>query len=679
MSVTPLPGLTWSEDKALKREALRNAGQPVTPQLKSWLDHYRFPTDPTMPTSHERDYHERKRAALLARVAARKERLDNVNNLLQLRARAIKSVERNWPLQRCHRNHKENIHRREVEREREQACQATEVARERAAAAERLFPLSFFSSKLTSPEWSIKIPAMNAPALSANICSKIAEFTCVATHLNLIQLSSSVYNVMLPHLYCHIEVGARAMRFVNSLASNSRLPKIVKTLQFEDSPTTAVDPIQWARVLPAMANLRYLVICCGIPFPHEALPSITFKLRTFGSNSPVIGAWADFVASQKHLQELVFFSDFFGTPPGPEKLPLLRSICGRPADLARFAHTHPLEDLWFLSGPPFGRRSLKPVDLTLFASSRVQLNTIRICAAQFLALFRAAPTLLTNLRHIVLYEELTWSEFTLSLGSRMEGSALVAFAAALDHRFPLLRSLLLVCSQNTLERNRSRRLLLRSDGAFFSSVLLPWCTAPRLDTFRVYAADGCATWKNWRANVEELKYTDGHPTNLEVIFFSIESQDISHAHPLKRVSDQPHVPKYARPASSPTTSPVKDVCPFSRASPTLTCFLPFARAAPTKIRPFDAEIAQITCVRWTGTSFESVTPTQAGMRLRLGHGSGGECPNAVLQQDFRVYSLLPSCTFAIIATDGRAPDSVGDGMADERRQIKVDCIPNPDI
>ncbi|KAJ6543172.1 hypothetical protein B0H19DRAFT_1077183 [Mycena capillaripes] len=163
LCVLPHPFIP-TEDKALKLgeyalplykskldifpEALRNGAQSATPRLRAWLDHYRLsPDSPRAPDFHERkraalvarvaakqhlatvqstpslpsrppDFHERKRAALVARVAARKQRLDN---LLELRARAIKASARKWPPPRCHIHHKENIQLRDLKQRQEEA------------------------------------------------------------------------------------------------------------------------------------------------------------------------------------------------------------------------------------------------------------------------------------------------------------------------------------------------------------------------------------------------------------------------------------------------------------------------------------------------------------------------------------------------------------------------------
>ncbi|KAJ6452170.1 hypothetical protein C8R47DRAFT_1083818 [Mycena vitilis] len=439
------------EDKAFKREAIRNNGKAVTPALKTWLQHYEaIPPD---------DVHERKRAALKARVAARKERNDR---LLMLRARAIKTTARLWPPARCQPHHKENMDLAAAARREEERRKAAAHAAEREAA-----------------------------------------------------ISASTYRAVLPQLYRSIQISHRITRLVNSLASNPDLPKLlsnasypkVRSLEFLSPPDTPIDPTQWASVLPAMCNLRWLIVNNGIPFPLHILPSIAFRLIVFGSFSSLVGDWVALIASQKSIEELLFISDFYGAPPSPQQLPNLRVVRGRPADIARFSVQHRLEDLWFFRGPPFDRRTLKARDLTLLAASRSRLRTIRISAAQFLLLLAAAPKMLTTLQHIVLDEEVSWTDFVDHPGSRMEGSSLESFAAAADKRFPFLQSVLLACVQHHADPDRSRRLLSRADGPYFASIMTPFFSAPHLKTFRVLAIDGISTSMHWGSD-RAVSYTE---------------------------------------------------------------------------------------------------------------------------------------------------------------------------
>ncbi|KAJ6535892.1 hypothetical protein B0H10DRAFT_2221211 [Mycena sp. CBHHK59/15] len=131
----PLPALTAAEDKALKLEAMRKAGQPATPQLKVWLNHYRGPSPSKMLPSCSPNFHQRKRAELVARVAAKKARHDH---LMDLRAQAIKASAHKWLRPRCHPHNGENQERQRAENRAEETRKVVEHAKERAAAKVRV-------------------------------------------------------------------------------------------------------------------------------------------------------------------------------------------------------------------------------------------------------------------------------------------------------------------------------------------------------------------------------------------------------------------------------------------------------------------------------------------------------------------------------------------------------------
>ncbi|KAJ7776643.1 hypothetical protein DFH07DRAFT_766830 [Mycena maculata] len=129
-----LPTLTPAENKALKKwsEAIRNEGRADTPLLKAWLEHYGVPS--RTPACRGPEFHEHKHAALVARVVARKAR---VNALMDLRRRTLEASARKWPRPRCHKHNKENQPRDEV-RLREQEKAAKEAAREERTTAARV-------------------------------------------------------------------------------------------------------------------------------------------------------------------------------------------------------------------------------------------------------------------------------------------------------------------------------------------------------------------------------------------------------------------------------------------------------------------------------------------------------------------------------------------------------------
>ncbi|KAJ7762070.1 hypothetical protein DFH07DRAFT_771349 [Mycena maculata] len=119
-----LPGPSNAEDKALKLEVIRNGGRADSLLLSSWLYHYGGPSTP--PAPHGPDFHERKRAELIARVVARKAR---VNALLNLRRHALEASARKWPHPRSHKHNQENERRDEIRIREEKAGKAERVAR----------------------------------------------------------------------------------------------------------------------------------------------------------------------------------------------------------------------------------------------------------------------------------------------------------------------------------------------------------------------------------------------------------------------------------------------------------------------------------------------------------------------------------------------------------------------
>ncbi|KAJ6486560.1 hypothetical protein C8R47DRAFT_1278228 [Mycena vitilis] len=695
MSTPPRPQWTPAEDKALKLEAMRSAGCPDTPQLKAWLDHYRPP--PTQPTQRfaalvarvtarkhsvkkidsgepdlperKTDFHERKFAALVARVAARKQRVDNV---VALRTRAIKSSEHVWPPPRCHRRHKENIRHREIMREEEEARRAAELARERAAREERVALLMRLreagngtSSKWgdqikmwrgkSSPQkhsrvlWSILPAAMNAPTLPTDVWLEIAKLCPLSTRLEIVQVNSTLWFHVVGLVYRNVFVGARAMKFVHTLATNSKLPGLVKVLEFEESAETAVDPGEWALVLPAMKRLGWLMVCSTVPCPPNIVPSITFRLWAFGSYSSIIGSWIDLIASQSGLRELLFWSEYYGPTPGADKLPLLRSIRGRPADVARFAHAHPLLDIWFFV-PPFGPgQSLKRADLDRFASSDTRLVTVRMRPSQFMTLFRAAPRVLTSLSHIVLEEELAWSDFT-------DGSVLASLFATLDDRFPSLRSVCLAFYSFAFNCTRTRRLLNRADGAYFARLLVPLHRAPLLNALRIFAADGCASYDNWGTPNEVVSYEDRKVGPEELTDIGPVAFEVEYTFILTSILETESGTKCTG-ANIPRGIILYQTAPMSRLHMASPNFVAGRAEAPetsavcsrcTQSNPTYQcqncrDILCRACIIRTDAhllhQLQRVFAWQLGQRLRLMHGPDASCPTCILQPGFRVFSV----------------------------------------
>ncbi|KAJ7761385.1 hypothetical protein B0H16DRAFT_1719551 [Mycena metata] len=268
-------------------------------------------------------------------------------------------------------------------------------------------------------------PALPLPA---DVLLDLAELSNKHEHLTLARVSKAFNRLYNPVIYPLNYVGSNAKNFVHSLANNPRLPRLILKLIFDESPDTLVDVEEWAAVLPAMVNLHYIGIVPTIPLPPRVLPLITFRLWGFGSAGDV-----------SELEELRLEADFFGVIPGPTQLPRLCLVQGRPADIARCAQ-HQLEQIWFYRGPPFGRRSLKAADLALLARSPARLLDIRICAPYFTRLLDAAPQMLTTLRHILLNEELDWSNFTIDPHAPMANSIKNLAAVSSSFAFEAPRS-----------------------------------------------------------------------------------------------------------------------------------------------------------------------------------------------------------------------------------------------
>jgi hypothetical protein len=113
-------------------------GHAPGPTLRAWIDSCVLPPPPK-PPGHK-TYYERRRAELVAKKA-------RVNNLMDMRARALKSAQRRWPQPRClSKDHeKENRARQKEEEAAREAVKAEKVVREakeeRAAAAARVATL----------------------------------------------------------------------------------------------------------------------------------------------------------------------------------------------------------------------------------------------------------------------------------------------------------------------------------------------------------------------------------------------------------------------------------------------------------------------------------------------------------------------------------------------------------
>ncbi|KAJ7732707.1 hypothetical protein B0H16DRAFT_1468474 [Mycena metata] len=545
-----------------KVQALKYHGEPVTPRLEQWLAHYKTPRRaalyarvaarervvdnsvkprktlvPRTTTSSTR------RAKLYARVAERKKRMDD---LLELRARAIAksltcpipppchpAVER----ERIAREKAQEIAQKAVEREVERAAQSkatkalidelTEIS-----VALNEIRLYFTVPSYITPVLELRevffrssddqldyghLPSLMPRALTADVWWRVAHFTPEHKHLDLVRLSKGIHDLIIPMIYGDIDIGRGAFLCVRSLANNPRLALLVCVLCFRRG--SFVDAAEWATGLVAMKNLKFLYVTHYISFPLNILPRITFSLTTFGSHCSVVSSWAALIASQPTIVQLKLNSDYYLSPPGPDVLPALHAVQGRPADLARFARHHALEDLWFFTGPPHERRSLKAADIAIFAQSPSRLITVRLSARQFILLVNFAPAMMATLQHIVFDECPEWSEFTRMPSLVVVRGHLAQVAQRINQCAPLLRSMLLAFSQNVSQRHPAIQPLLRADGAFFLNSFNAITPVPHFKTLRVYASDGCTTWENWGSSDQTTSYLppppDHGPLELE--------------------------------------------------------------------------------------------------------------------------------------------------------------------
>ncbi|KAJ6538208.1 hypothetical protein DFH09DRAFT_1324074 [Mycena vulgaris] len=124
--------LTPAQDRALKLEAIRHKGKPVTQQLDRWMTSY-IPGPPAGPPRES--YYERKRAELVAK----KKRVDA---LMELRARVLRDPgARRGPRLRQARERIQQQHAAELKQQaevRKAEHAAIEARAERAAAEARV-------------------------------------------------------------------------------------------------------------------------------------------------------------------------------------------------------------------------------------------------------------------------------------------------------------------------------------------------------------------------------------------------------------------------------------------------------------------------------------------------------------------------------------------------------------
>ncbi|KAK7028439.1 hypothetical protein R3P38DRAFT_2704249 [Favolaschia claudopus] len=314
---------------------------------------------------------------------------------------------------------------------------------------------------------------------------------CVRLHELLVLLRvCSELNVLLRHyLYRHIGCERSAGRLIDSLAKNSSLPPMVRSLTFEKPGRVCME--QWESIWPQLRNLDYLTICGNLPLPRRLQRLSTCRLTYFAAKCTVIRSWVDFIATQPDIDEMRFDREFLGPVPKPELLPKLCALKARPNDWVKFAEVYSLYHIWSYTGEGLAHDNLTFASLHRLSRSPSRLSTLRISCHDFLAIVGYAPRLLNRLRHLVLDEDLTWTEFTLSENpTGLEDSTWARVAASLTD-FTYLQGIFLVCGQTALGR-ANRRRLRRSDGSAFSKILDSNCKAPSLKAFRFYTCDGYA-------------------------------------------------------------------------------------------------------------------------------------------------------------------------------------------
>ncbi|KAJ7440566.1 hypothetical protein FB451DRAFT_1443155 [Mycena latifolia] len=538
-------------------------------------------------------YFERKRAELVARKARH-------DALMALRVGSEK-YGRRWPRFRQIAEDKENAHRAvEFKRKqdlaaREQAAKAALVRKEERAAADarvavlmrqrtsgrrargaRVVMFGRLSSSQSEIAWRANSPTHGLSRPGRRCFVRNSSRLRPHTHFQLLRLSFSTYPRIRALLYQHISVGDQAGALVRTLANESCLPPMVRTLTFRSSLCAYIADAEWALLLPAMVNLRRLVIANHVPLERRVLPSITFRLRSFISLGVVVGAWAEFLQLQPDLEEIAFHGDLFGPAPGPAHLPMLRSVTGRPEDVARFVRYHQLDDVWVRSGSPWGYRTFKTIDIRHFSLSPSRLLTLRIMAPQLLFLMRGAPAGLATILHLTLDEDQGWCRFG------PESTIFKVVRELRDHT-PALRSLTLVCSPDTPRMNTHPSILIAPERR---------CT-PKWKPILLSGSDFSRHTQNLTATPQMQLLLQAPPASCESCVNGVGEFQCSD-------------------------------CPLRKGQ----CAACIKR--DHKMRP----LHQIE--HWNGRYFERTNLRQLGLQLQLGHGLGGDCPAPGEQTDLSV-------------------------------------------
>ncbi|KAK6996729.1 hypothetical protein R3P38DRAFT_3221858 [Favolaschia claudopus] len=321
-----------------------------------------------------------------------------------------------------------------------------------------------------------------------------------------LRLSRTTYFAFRCMLYRKIVVSGRAAKkVVRTLAHRPQLQPMVECLYF--GVGSAVYQEQWEQVFPGLVNLTVLEISPLIPLPKSLHPAITCRLNHFTCNGSISTTWAEFLGTQRTLASIFVDGEFVGPFPSPQQIPWLRSIKGRPADIAQFS-SHSLHDFWFCADGMNTAPTLLPADLIQFGTSPSTLLVVRLSAPQLIQLLEAVPRILRGVRHIVLDEDESWSRFVLPQ-ERSSSAVLkrLAILLGVGGRLQYLQSLLLVCAQQRRVGD-SRPILRRSQAPRFAKYIGLYCTAPQLRTLNLFALDGYACWTHWRESAEVLDYQD---------------------------------------------------------------------------------------------------------------------------------------------------------------------------
>ncbi|KAJ7802000.1 hypothetical protein B0H14DRAFT_3488949 [Mycena olivaceomarginata] len=263
-------------------------------------------------------------------------------------------------------------------------------------------------------------------------------------------------------------------------ANNKHLPPMVETLCFEEL-LASVDAEEWAAVLPALSRLWYLMITPSHPSIHR---------RDSSHPLPIDFLWLHF-----HRRSSV--AALAGLPRPPAEV--LRSVKGCPGDLASWAFDRPsLDVMWFLGG------FLDPMDINKLTACTSRLRSLRISAPDFVSFARANPATVSTLCHLVLDEDVTWSDFTLISDQKGLGDSSLASACALiennERCFRRLESIFLVCGTIATDRSH-RRLLSRDDAVCFLKFMSLYFSSPALRIFRFSATDGYASCIGWDEDI----------------------------------------------------------------------------------------------------------------------------------------------------------------------------------